>query len=95
MPVCLQPVVYVPQLAEALGCRPRWIEDRVRSGEFPARRISRKWAFTEDDIQEILRRLAVPSISEPLADAGPPVVPQASSMTRTTAKRLGHSGPAP
>jgi len=95
MPVFLQHVVYIPQLADALGCRPRWIEDRVRSGEFPGRKICRKWAFTEDDIQEILRRLAVPANSEPLADAATHVVPQISSMTRTTARRLGHRGLAP
>lgn len=93
MSVSVPPLLSVPQLAKRLGCRSRWIEDRVRSGEFPGRKISRRWAFTEDDVQEIIRRIAVPAKSGPPAGAAIPVVPQGSSATRTTASRMRRLGP--
>ena len=88
-------VIYVPQLAELLGCRTRWIEDRLRSGVFPGHKICRKWALTEDDVREILRRLARPAEYERPVDAVATVVPRVSSATRTTARRMDRIGPAP
>lgn len=51
----------VAELAQKLGCTVRWIEDRCRSGKFPGRKLHRRWRFTEDDVQEILRLVAVPA----------------------------------
>jgi hypothetical protein len=84
MPVRLPDVIFVPELAERLGCTPRWIEDRLRSGEFPGHKASRKWVLTADDAAEILRRTAVPA-KTPVPQTN---VPAGCSMTKTTARRL-------
>jgi hypothetical protein len=84
MPVHIPEVIFVKELAERLGCTPRWIEDRLRSGQFPGHKAGRTWVLTEDDCAEILRRTAIPAkTSVPQTN-----VPAGSSMTKTTARRL-------
>jgi hypothetical protein len=84
--VQLPEVIFVPELAEKIGCTPRWIENRLRSHEFPGHKAGRTWVLTSEDCAEILRRIAVPANTPlpPEADE-----PQGSSMTKTTARRLG------
>jgi hypothetical protein len=85
MPIHVPEVIPDTELAARWDVSLRWLQDRFRSGEFPGRKISRRWYVTEDDCAEILRRTAVPAKT---------AVPQAnvllgSSMTKTTARRLG------
>jgi hypothetical protein len=76
------------QTAALLGCKPRWLADQLRARRFPGRKVGRKWMLSEDDLDEIVRRCAVAPESAPPADVAIPAVPQVSSMTRTTARRL-------
>jgi hypothetical protein len=50
----------VTEVCELLQCDSEdWITDRVRSGEFPARRICRRLRFSVDDIKNIIGACAV------------------------------------
>jgi Helix-turn-helix domain len=50
----------VAEVCELLQCDSEdWLVDRVRSGEFPARRICRHLRFSVDDIENIIRACAV------------------------------------
>ena len=93
MPVAVPEVISDVELAERWNISARWLQDRFRSGEFPGRKISRRWFVTDDDIAEILKRIAIPvkdaKIARVALSAG---APQTSSMTKTTARRLGHKG---
>jgi hypothetical protein len=84
MPVYIPEVIFVKELAERLGCTPRWIEDRLRWGQFPGHKAGRTWVLTEDDCAEILRRTAIPVKTPVPSEADAKV----SSMTKTTARRL-------
>jgi hypothetical protein len=50
----------VTEVCELLQCESEdWIKDRVRSGEFPARRVCRHLRFSVDDIKNIIGACAV------------------------------------
>jgi hypothetical protein len=90
MPVFVPDLISDVELAQCWNISPRWLQDRFRSGEFPRRKISRRWFVNDDDIQEILKRIAIPVKDAKIAL--PPYAPTGSSMTKTTARRLGHKG---
>jgi hypothetical protein len=71
MPVHIPEVIFVKELGERLGCTSRWIEDRLRWGQFPGHRAGRTWVLTEDDIAEILRRVAIPAKTASPSEAAP------------------------
>lgn len=59
----------VAEVCELIGCDSEdWLVDRVRSGEFPARRIVRQLRFSDGDIVAIIDACTVTSRSvvEPL-----------------------------
>jgi Helix-turn-helix domain len=85
------PLIYdVATAAELLKQTERWLTDQLRRGRFPARKIGRRWALSKDDLDEIVRLCAVsgPPAPSSAAEAG---VPQARSMTRTSARRISRS----
>jgi hypothetical protein len=50
----------VAEVCELLQCdSEEWLKDRVRSGEFPARRVCRHLRFSVDDIENIIGACAV------------------------------------
>jgi len=50
----------VAEVCELLQCDSEdWLKDRVRSGEFPARRVCRHLRFSVDDIENIIAVCAV------------------------------------
>jgi hypothetical protein len=50
----------VAEVCELLQCDSEdWVTDRVRSGEFPARRVCRHLRFSVDDIKNIIGACAV------------------------------------
>jgi Helix-turn-helix domain len=50
----------VAEVCELLQCDSEdWLVDRVRSGEFPARRVCRHLRFSVDDIENIIGACAV------------------------------------
>jgi hypothetical protein len=50
----------IAEVCELLQCDSEdWIKDRVRSGEFPARRVCRHLRFSVDDIENIIGACAV------------------------------------
>ncbi|HEY2399162.1 MAG TPA: helix-turn-helix domain-containing protein [Steroidobacteraceae bacterium] len=50
----------IAEVCELLQCDSEdWLVDRVRSGEFPARRVCRHLRFSVDDIQNIIGACAV------------------------------------
>ena len=50
----------VAEVCELLQCDSEdWLKDRVRSGEFPARRVCRHLRFSVDDIESIIGACAV------------------------------------
>ncbi len=69
-------------------CNVRWLADRLRSGEFVGHKIGRTWVLTEDDIAENIRRCAVKPEAVWSADTAGSDVPQSTSMTQTTARRM-------
>jgi hypothetical protein len=91
MPTCastisVPPLVYeLDEAVAAIGVSPRWLADQLRAGKFRAHKIARRWKFSNEDLDEILRLCAVgPRPALPTNPDGP----QATSMTRTTARRL-------
>jgi hypothetical protein len=86
------PVLFdLKQSAQILKCSPRWLADGLRAGRLPGRKIQRNWFLTPEDQHEILRLCAVVPKAGPTTDANP-LAPQSSSMTPTTARRIGRSG---
>lgn len=84
------------QTAQRLGCKPRWLADQLRARRFPGHKVGRKWMLTEDDVHEIVQRCAVVAEASQCTGSATPPIPQGSSMTRTTARRLrraGYGGP--
>ncbi|SPM33093.1 Mycobacterium rhizamassiliense ORFan [Mycobacterium rhizamassiliense] len=50
----------VTEVCELLQCDSEdWLKDRVRSGEFPARRICRHLRFSAHDIEKIIAACAI------------------------------------
>ena len=84
------PLIYdVATAAGLLKQTERWLTDQLRRNRFPARKIGRRWALSQDDIDEILRLCAVTREAAPSIELANPSSPQrATSMTRTTARRL-------
>jgi excisionase family DNA binding protein len=74
------------QAAASLHCSKRWLADNLRAGRFPAKKVGRKWVFSEEDINAILQICSV-SPGELASEAGQSVAPR-SSMTETTRRRL-------
>jgi|SRR5271166_134740 len=74
------------QAAAKLHCSERWLADNLRSRRFPAKKIGRRWMFTENDISAILQICSVNPTAFP-TDTDPCAAPS-SSMTKTTARRL-------
>jgi len=66
----------------------RWLADKLRSGEFVGHKIGRTWVLTEDDIIENIRRCAVTPKAVSSVDTTNFDVPQSTSMTTTTARRM-------
>jgi Helix-turn-helix domain len=86
MPVVVPELISDVELAKRWNVSPRWVQNRFRSGEFPGRKISRKWFVTEDDIAEILKRIAIPVKDAKIMRS--PDAPTGSSMTNTTVRRM-------
>lgn len=76
------------QAAAYLGCTPKWLADQLRARRFPAHKVARKWMLSDDDLKEIVLRCAMASRLAPPADVAGSAVPQVSSMTKTTARRM-------
>jgi hypothetical protein len=74
------------QAAAKLHCSERWLADNLRAGRFPAKKIARKWVLDDDDIVGILAICSV-TPAEFCAETARFVTP-ASSMTKTTARRI-------
>jgi hypothetical protein len=50
-----QPHTHSPaEVARALGATERWVIQKARSGEIPARKIAGKWRFTDRDIEAVI-----------------------------------------
>jgi hypothetical protein len=86
MPVVVPELISDVELAKRWNVSPRWVQNRFRSGEFPGRKISRKWFVTEDDIAGILKRIAIPVKDAKIMRS--PDAPTGSSMTNTTVRRM-------
>jgi hypothetical protein len=98
------PLVYdLNEAAIKLGKSERWLADKLRLHQFPGRKVGRTWKLTPDDLDEIIQLCAVSpgaashsnaEAPEPASgvDAAQRPVPQASSMTRTTARRMRGDG---
>jgi hypothetical protein len=55
----------VVEVCELLQCESEsWLTDRVRSGEFPARRICRHTRFSIDDINDIIAACVHPKAND-------------------------------
>jgi hypothetical protein len=55
----------VAEVCELLQCESEsWLTDRVRSGEFPARRICRHTRFSVDDINNIIAACVHPKAND-------------------------------
>lgn len=83
------PLLYdLSEAAVQLGTSERWLAGKLRAGDFPGRKLKRTWKLSPDDLVEIVRLCGVGPEPAPLADAVNHAVPQTSSMTRTTARRM-------
>ncbi|MCV7010474.1 helix-turn-helix domain-containing protein [Mycobacterium gordonae] len=82
------PLVFdIAAAAQQIGASERWLADQARARRFPGRKVSRRWYFTREDLDEILRLCAVgPTFAT--SAGGERTAPQGSSMTRTTARRV-------
>ncbi|WP_396890795.1 helix-turn-helix domain-containing protein [Mycobacterium sp. Z3061] len=82
------PLVFdVAAAAQLIGASERWLADQARARRFPGRKVARRWYFTREDLDEILRLCAVvPTFAS--SAGGERTAPQRSSMTRTTARRV-------
>ena len=86
MPVVVPELISDVELAKRWNVSPRWVQNRFRSGEFPGRKISREWFVNDDDIAEILKRIAIPVKDAKIMRS--PDAPTGSSMTNTTVRRM-------
>ncbi|MBY0288623.1 MAG: helix-turn-helix domain-containing protein [Mycobacteriaceae bacterium] len=77
------------EVAEALGCTPRWLTEQVRAGRFPAHRIASQWRFTEANCEKILA-LCTNDFRQPIGGTGGsvPVTSTASGLTARSRKRV-------
>jgi hypothetical protein len=78
-------------VAAEIGCTARWLGDQVRAGRFPARKIGRRWMFTDTDIVAILEICSVSPHACSNNNHLGPVTEAKSSMTPTTRRRLQRS----
>jgi hypothetical protein len=85
-------VYELDEAAAKLGKSERWLADKLRGGQFPGRKIGRTWKLTPDDLDEIVRLCAVAPELLPRIGAANCAVPQTSSMTTTTARRMRRGG---
>ena len=74
--------------AAEIGCTARWLGNQVRAGRFPARKIGRRWMFTDTDIAAILDICMVSPHACSNNNHLGPVTEAKSSMTPTTRRRL-------
>jgi hypothetical protein len=77
------------EAAEELLCSERWLADKLRAGQFPAKKIGRKWVLSDDDIAIILQICSINHTSTFSADSSVSAAPS-TSMTKTTLRRLQH-----
>jgi hypothetical protein len=75
------------QAAAKLHCGERWLADNLRAGRFPAKKIGRKWALSDDDVAAIIQICSVNHAAVFSVDSSDGSAPS-SSMTRTTLRRL-------
>lgn len=81
------PIFDIAAAAALIGASERWLADQARARRFPGRKVARRWYFTREDLDEIVRLCAVvPTFATPAG--GERTAPQGSSMTRTTARRI-------
>lgn len=78
------------QAAAELNCSERWLADNLRAGRFPGKKIARKWMLDGDDIAAILQICSVKCASALCVDSSGHSL--ASSMTKTTRRRIQQSG---
>lgn len=71
------------EVAEQMGCSERWLIEQLRSDRFPARRVSRHWRMTDQDIQAALEICA----NDALRITGNAAAP-VSGLTPTSRKRV-------
>lgn len=89
MPISTIFLLNVEQASVALGCTPKWLADQLRARRFPGRKIGRKWMLSGEYVDEILKICAVKPQVMAGHDASKPEVSHRTSMTRTTARRMG------
>lgn len=71
----------ITEVCELLQCESEsWLTDRVRSGEFPARRICRQRRFSVDDINDIIAACVHPKAND---------IPVPTSSQRGKNPRIG------
>lgn len=84
-----RPLLYeLSEAAVKLGTTERWLADKLRGGHFPGRKIKRRFKLAPDDLDEIIRLCAIAHRPTAPTDSANHAVPQTSSMTRTTARRM-------
>lgn len=72
------------ETAEIIPCTERWLADKMRAGQFAARKINREWRFTMGDIEAIIEACAVQV--QPKSADDQPVPP-----IRLTPRSLAHA----
>jgi hypothetical protein len=77
------------EAATELHCSERWLADNLRAGRFPAKKIGRKWLWSDEDITTILE---ICSVTPTAFSAGTALGASASSMTPITARRIKSQG---
>jgi excisionase family DNA binding protein len=78
------------EVAQCLGCTPRWLTEQVRAGRFPAHRIARHWRFTAADVEKIVA-LCANDFYQPVdatAVSMATVTSMASGLTARSRKRV-------
>lgn len=85
---CTPLVFELDEAAVMLGKSKRWLEDRLRGGQFPGRKIGRTWKLAQDDLEEIVRLCAVAPTAATPTNSTDTAASSRSSMTRTTARRM-------
>jgi hypothetical protein len=83
------PLVYdLDEASAKLGKSERWLADKLRARRFPGRKVGRTWKLTQDDLDEIIQLCAIARQPASPVDSAVYAVPQTSSITRTSARRM-------
>jgi hypothetical protein len=62
----LSPILFDPdEAADLLHCSRRWLLAKLRSGEYPGRKIAKRWVLAQDDINSILEMSVIVPAAAP------------------------------